>query len=67
MSDPTRPGWLLLYDYCMRDGYGVSCSSDLLHWTVEKGVAFPPEARRKTGRLLAVCGLALLGGLVGLG
>ncbi len=45
MPDPTRPGWLLLYDFCMTDGYGVSCSSNLRQWTIEKVATFPPEAR----------------------
>lgn len=45
MPDPLRPGWLLIYDYCMSNGYGVSSSPDLVHWTVEKSVAFPPDAR----------------------
>lgn len=45
MPDPTRPGWLLLYDFCMTDGYGVSSSSNLVEWTVEQAVSFPPDAR----------------------
>ncbi|WP_228724287.1 glycoside hydrolase family 43 protein [Spirosoma sp. KUDC1026] len=45
MKDPVKPGWLLLYDYCMTDRFGASSSPDLLHWTVEENVNFPPEAR----------------------
>jgi len=45
MPDPIRSGWLLLYDFCMSDGYGISSSPDLREWTIEKGVSFPPEAR----------------------
>jgi len=26
MPDPVKPGWLLLYDYCMGNDYGVSSS-----------------------------------------
>lgn len=45
MPDPKNAGWLLIYDYCMSNGYGVSASSDLIHWSVESSVAFPPDAR----------------------
>ena len=45
MPDPQKAGWLLLYDFCMADGYGASSSPDLIHWTVEKSVDFPPDAR----------------------
>lgn len=45
IKDPIKPGWLLLYDYCMTDRFGASSSSDLIHWTVEEDVNFPPEAR----------------------
>jgi hypothetical protein len=45
MPDPEKPGWLLLYDYCMSDGYGISSSSDLVHWSIEKSVSLPPDAR----------------------
>ena len=45
MPDPLGPGWLLLYDYCMSNGYGVSSSPDLLHWKEEEKVSFPPDAR----------------------
>lgn len=45
MPDPTSAGWLLLYDYCMTDGYGLSSSSNLVQWTAETSVDFPPEAR----------------------
>lgn len=45
IKDPLKPGWLLLYDYCMTDRFGASYSSDLIHWSVEEEVRFPPEAR----------------------
>jgi hypothetical protein len=45
MPDPQKPGWLLLYDFCMSDGYGISSSSDLFQWSIEKSVFFPPDAR----------------------
>ncbi len=45
IPDPSGTGWLLLYDYCMSDAYGASRSPDLRQWTVEKDVAFPPDAR----------------------
>lgn len=45
MTDPENAGWLLIYDYCMSNGYGVSASSDLIQWSVETSVAFPPDAR----------------------
>ena len=46
MPDPQKTGWLLLYDYCMSNRYGVSSSSsDLLHWSIEEAVSLPPDAR----------------------
>jgi hypothetical protein len=45
MPDPGKPGWLLLYDYCMSNRYGVSSSPDLLQWTIENEVSMPPDAR----------------------
>lgn len=45
MPDPTQPGWLLVYDFCMADGFGISTSPDLYHWTVDPAVSFPPDAR----------------------
>lgn len=45
MPDPQRPGWFLLYDYCMSNHYGVSSSTDLMHWSIEESVDFPPDAR----------------------
>lgn len=45
-TDPLNPkGWLLYYDYPMADGYGISTSPDLLHWTMEKDYSLPPDAR----------------------
>jgi len=46
MADPLHPkGWLLYYDYPMADDYGISSSPDLYHWTIEKDVTLPPNAR----------------------
>lgn len=45
MKDPVKPGWLLLYDYPMANGFGASYSADLIHWNVEENVSFPPDAR----------------------
>jgi hypothetical protein len=45
MKDPVKPGWLLLYDYCMTNRFGASYSPDLIHWMVEENVNFPSEAR----------------------
>ena len=45
MKDPLKPGWLLVYDYCMTNRYGASSSSDLIHWEAEGDVNFPSEAR----------------------
>lgn len=45
MPDPNQPGWLLLYDYCMTNRFGLSTSPDLLNWKVEEDVSFPPDAR----------------------
>ncbi len=60
MPDPTRPGWLLLYDFCMSNGYGVSSSSNLFDWTVEQGVTFPPEARHASTAWLSAAEAAAL-------
>ena len=45
IKDPLKPGWLLLYDYCMTNRFGASYSPDLIHWIVEENVNFPSEAR----------------------
>ena len=45
MADPQNAGWLLLYDYCMSNDYGVSRSDDLVNWQVEPNVSFPDGAR----------------------
>lgn len=45
MPDPLGKGWLLLYDFCMTNSYGISHSTDLVNWTMEKDVDFPPDAR----------------------
>ena len=45
MLDPRKPGWLLLYDFCMSNGYGVSSSPDLIRWSIEEPVSMPPDAR----------------------
>lgn len=45
ICDPVKPGWLLYYDFCMADDFGVSWSPDLINWTVEKDVDFPADAR----------------------
>ncbi len=45
VKDLINPGWLLLYDYCMTNRYGVSYSRDLINWSVEDDVSFPSEAR----------------------
>ncbi len=43
--DPEKDGWLLFYDYCMTNRFGLSASKDLLHWEIEEEVSFPPDAR----------------------
>ncbi|MDQ3812675.1 MAG: glycoside hydrolase family 43 protein [Armatimonadota bacterium] len=45
MPDPQGRGWLLLYDFCMGNDYGVSRSPDLWRWSEESEVSFPPNAR----------------------
>ena len=45
IKDPVKPGWLLLYDYCMTNRFGASYSPDLINWKVEEDVNFPSEAR----------------------
>lgn len=45
MRDPRGQGWLLLYDYCMSDDYGMSHSPDLYHWSEISDVSFPANAR----------------------
>ena len=53
MKDPVKPGWLLLYDYPMVDKYGISSSTDLLNWKLEKDVAMPDDARHGSVSLLS--------------
>ena len=52
MKDPIKPGWLLLYDFPMANGFGASYSPDLINWKVEENVSFPPDARHSTVSLL---------------
>jgi hypothetical protein len=57
MPDPKGKGWLLLYDYCMTNRFGLSGSANLLDWKVEETVSFPADARhgsafRVTGKEL---------------
>jgi len=52
MPDPLKPGWLLLYDYCMTNRFGASYSPDLINWKVEEDVSFPSEARHACVSLL---------------
>jgi hypothetical protein len=54
LPDPQGPGWLLLYDFCMGDDYGISRSLDLMKWS-ELGageISFPVGARH--GSVFAV-------------
>lgn len=44
-KDPVKAGWLLYYDYCMTNRYGVSYSPDLLNWEIIGDVRFPADAR----------------------
>ena len=53
MKDPIRPGWLLLYDFPMANGFGASYSPDLIHWKVDEQAQFPPDARHGTVSLLS--------------
>ncbi|GAB4052237.1 glycoside hydrolase family 43 protein [Spirosoma litoris] len=52
LKDPRKKSWLLFYDYCMTNRFGVSSSPDLIHWTVEENVNFPPDARHGCVSLL---------------
>ncbi|MCC8155225.1 MAG: glycoside hydrolase family 43 protein [Tannerellaceae bacterium] len=45
IKDLKNPGWLLYYDYCMTNRFGMSYSPDLINWSVEENVSFPSEAR----------------------
>lgn len=45
MPDPRGGGWLLFYDYCMTNRFGLSSSPDLLNWKLEEEVTFPSDAR----------------------
>jgi hypothetical protein len=44
-ADPVVEGWLLAFDFCMANGYGLYRSPDLLDWTPDESAAFPPDAR----------------------
>ncbi|QMW04226.1 glycoside hydrolase family 43 protein [Spirosoma foliorum] len=52
LKDPLQKSWLLFYDYCMTNRFGVSSSPDLIHWRVEENVNFPPDARHGCVSLL---------------
>ncbi len=52
LADPQKNGWLLLYDYCMGNDYGISRSDDLVHWESETEVSLPAGARH--GSVIAV-------------
>jgi hypothetical protein len=52
MKDPVKPGWLLLYDFPMTNGFGASYSPDLIHWKEVEDVSFPPDARHGSISLL---------------
>ena len=45
VKDLVGNGWLLLYDYCMTDRFGVSYSPDLINWSIEEDACFPSAAR----------------------
>ncbi|MGQ8336655.1 glycoside hydrolase family 43 protein [Sunxiuqinia sp. A32] len=45
MKDPVHDGWLLFYDYCMTNRYGISFSPDLIHWSIVDDVTLPADAR----------------------
>jgi hypothetical protein len=45
IKDPLKSGWLLYYDYCMTNRFGVSYSDDLVNWQALEDVNFPSEAR----------------------
>lgn len=47
-KDLVKPGWLLLYDYCMANRFGVSYSPDLKNWTIEEDITYPSEMRHAT-------------------
>lgn len=44
-KDPIKAGWLLYYDYCMTNDFGVSSSPDLINWSIVEDASFPPDAR----------------------
>ena len=54
LPDPQGTGWLLLYDFCATDDYGISHSTDLRHWSElpPDQIAFPLGARH--GSVFAV-------------
>ena len=60
MPDPAKPGWLLLYDYCMSNGYGISASPDLIHWSIEESVSLPPDVRHGSVARLSAAETAAL-------
>lgn len=41
-------GWLLYYDFCMTDRFGVSYSGNLTDWSAIEDASFPSEARHGT-------------------
>lgn len=57
VPDPVGKGWLLFYDYCMTNRFGLSSSPGLLNWKLEEDVAFPADARH--GSVFKVDGVEL--------
>lgn len=45
MPDSPKSGWLLFYDYCMTNRFGLSYSPNLIDWKIEEDVEFPSDAR----------------------
>lgn len=60
IPDPQKTGWLLLYDYCMGNDYGISASPDLIHWSIEPAVSLPPDARHGSFARLSAAEAATL-------
>ncbi len=45
MPDPMKKGWLLLYDFCMSNDFGISWSPDMVQWQILPDVSGPADAR----------------------
>lgn len=53
IPDPFEDGYLLYYDFCMTNRFGVSYSDDLTNWEIQEDADFPDAARHGTVSIIS--------------